>query len=203
MPTSPPTDWEELLAAARAGSADACGRLLDAFRPYLLAVAREALDADLQAKAGASDLVQDSLLECHQHFDRFFGDRPEGLRAWMRQALLFNAANLRRQYREAGKRNVDREVPLPAAGPNCIPGDGLARDSVSPSGKAERRERVEFVRRALALLPELYRNVVVWRQFDGLSFEVIGKRLGRSAEAARLLWVRALQRLEREAGPPP
>jgi RNA polymerase sigma-70 factor (ECF subfamily) len=203
MIESPPTDWDALLTAARDGSAEACGRLLDAFRPYLLTVANEALDSDLQAKAGASDLVQDSLLECHQHFDRFHGSRPDELRAWMRQTLLFNVANFRRHFRDAAMRNIDREVPLPAAGADGIPGDALANDSVSPSGKAERREREEFVRRALAQLPEHYRNVIVWRQFDGLPFEAIGDRLGRSAEAARLLWVRALQRLERDAGPPP
>ena len=166
-------------------------------------MANEALDSDLRAKAGASDLVQDSLLECHQHFDRFHGGRSEELRAWMKQTLLYNAANLRRQYRDAAMRNIDREVPLPAAGPNGIPGDALAADSVTASGKVQRYEREEFVRRALAQLPEHYRNVIVWRQFDGLSFEAIGERLGRSTEAARLLWVRALQRLERDAGPPP
>src|SRR5262245_15665872 len=51
---APRPGWTNDLVAARAGSADALGRLLDDFRPYLLCIAGSALDADLQAKAGAS-----------------------------------------------------------------------------------------------------------------------------------------------------
>ena len=49
----------------------------------------------------------------------------------------------------------------------------------------------------MRLLPEHYREVITWHQHDGLSFAEIGERLGRTAEAARLLWWRALQHLRR------
>ena len=42
--------------------------------------------------------------------------------------------------------------------------------------------------------------MVVWYQYDRLTFEEIGLRLDRSAEAARKLWSRALVRLTQELG---
>ena len=54
---------------------------------------------------------------------------------------------------------------------------------------------------ALERLPENYRRVVVWYQYERLTFDEIGRRLDRTAEAARKLWSRALVRLTEEIGP--
>jgi len=40
--------------------------------------------------------------------------------------------------------------------------------------------------------------VIQWRNYDRASFEEIGQRLERSAEAARKLWVRAVELLQQE-----
>jgi RNA polymerase sigma-70 factor (ECF subfamily) len=195
--------WEELLAAAHAGSTAARGQLLDAHRPYLLAIAAAALDCELRAKADAADLVQEALLEALLAFDRFDGGRLEQLRSWLREILLYNIGNFRRRYRTAAMRNVAREVSLPVAWPGALPGEHLTADDSTPSGQATRHERDEVLQRALARLPEHYRNVIVWHLQDNRPFAEIGRRLGRSAEAVRHLWLRALQRLSHELGLPP
>ena len=59
----------------------------------------------------------------------------------------------------------------------------------------------EALMAALGRIPEDYRRVVVWYQYDRLTFKEIGRRLERSAEAARKLWSRALIRLTEELGP--
>ena len=53
---------------------------------------------------------------------------------------------------------------------------------------------------ALGRLPEHYRQVIVWRQMEDLSFEAMAGRLGRSEAAVRKLWWRALQSLQKEMG---
>ena len=58
-----PGSVSSALIAAQAGSRDALGEALDGCRPYLLHLARQALGPALQAKGGASDLVQDTFLE--------------------------------------------------------------------------------------------------------------------------------------------
>jgi hypothetical protein len=86
---APPSGWLDLLTAARTGSADALGRLLEPFRRYRLAAAE--LDPDLRAQAGASDLMPESPDEGQRDFASFRGQRPEKLR----QIRRHNLADLR------------------------------------------------------------------------------------------------------------
>jgi hypothetical protein len=75
-------DWAkdgDLLAAARRGSREALGQSLEACRRYLLAIADRQLDQDLQAKGGASDLVQETFLEAQRDFGQFHGPSPDEL----------------------------------------------------------------------------------------------------------------------------
>src|SRR5262249_52338401 len=94
------------LAQAHAGSADALGRLLEGCRGYLLMIAREELAPDLQAKGGASDLVQETFLDAQRDFARFQGADEAELLAWLRRVLLNNLANFTRRFREAEKRSI-------------------------------------------------------------------------------------------------
>jgi RNA polymerase sigma-70 factor (ECF subfamily) len=73
----------------------------------------------------------------------------------------------------------------------------------SPSSAARANERDEALERALAQLSEDQREVIVRRTRDKESFAEIGVALGRSPEAARKLWTRALERLQQilESGP--
>lgn len=71
---APARRGEEWIRAARDGSLEALGRLLDNFRPYLLRLANAELDARLQAKLSGSDLVQKTFLEAQHLFERFHGN---------------------------------------------------------------------------------------------------------------------------------
>src|SRR5437764_11715348 len=115
MPDLPP-DINRQLEAARTGSREALGRVLDSYRAYLLLIADRELDPKLQAKGGASDLVQETFLEAQRDFNGFQGSSDGELRAWLRQLLLHNLANWARRYRDAAKRQLDREVGLPQGG---------------------------------------------------------------------------------------
>jgi RNA polymerase sigma-70 factor (ECF subfamily) len=185
------------LDAARAGSQEDLGRALEACRRYLLLIAGHELAPDLRAKGGASDLVQQTFLEAHQGFGRFEGGSPEEFRGWLRRILRNNVANFTRHYRDAARRRVDAEQPL--AGDSGAD-DGPAASTLTPSGKAIAREQAEAVQRALARLPEDYRLVLALRHQEQLTFEEIGEVLQRTPNAARLLWLRAVERLQEEVG---
>jgi RNA polymerase sigma-70 factor (ECF subfamily) len=197
---TPPPDGadsaDELLAAARAGSPDALGRVLELCRNYLLHVANAELDPQLRAKAGASDLVQETFVEAQRIFARFEGGSPAELHAWLRAILRNKMANFTRYYRDAARRRVGQEVHLdegtsppepPAAGP-------------TPSRELMQGEQLTALAAALERLPEQYRQVIVWRQLEDLSFADIAGRLGRTEAAVRKLWLRALEHLHREMG---
>ena len=94
------SDW---LAAARAGSSEALGELLEAFRGYLLVIARAELAPDLQAKRGASDLVQDTFADAKRDFSQFVGNSEAELRAWLRRILLNRLASFASSFRETSE----------------------------------------------------------------------------------------------------
>lgn len=184
------------LPDAKAGSTAALGQVLEASRKYLLWVARRELDPDLQPKAGASDLVQDTLLEAHRDFAQFQGKSETELLAWLRRLLLNNLANFARSYRQTAKRKLAREQHLDA-GPDHS-GPQVAGRTPTPSTQMMARERNALVQQAMARLPEDYQKVLTLWQQDDMTFEQIGQQMDRTPNATRMLWVRALERLQRE-----
>jgi len=106
-------------------------------------------------------------------------------------------ANFERRYHQAGKRDPSREIALAddnsaSAGPRF----DLAASSISPSKHAVREEEEAALAQALTRLPEDYRRAVLLRNQQGMSFEAMGRELGRSADAARKLWARAIEQLQ-------
>jgi RNA polymerase sigma-70 factor, ECF subfamily len=196
-----PQDIERWLRGAREGSAEALGRLLEACRQYLLLVANEQLDAGLRDKVGPSDLVQETFLDAQQDLRQFHGRTEAELLAWLRRILLNNLTDARRRYRAAGKRDVAREVPL-ADAPREELRHRIAREDDSPRTRLADREQAEALRRALDRLPEASRRVIDWRNYGLCSFAEIGRRLGKSEEAARKAWARAVEQLQRTLEPP-
>jgi RNA polymerase sigma-70 factor (ECF subfamily) len=159
--------------------------------------ANRELGADLQAKGGASDLVQETFLEAQQAFGRFHGTSEAELLAWLGVILQHNVANFRRRY-EAGRRAVTREVSLDDSALGAVP----PAEGPSPSSLAAAGEQTHNLDRALERLPEHYLQVIHWRHRDQLSFEEIGRRLDRSTDAARMLWGRAIAQLQKELTQP-
>jgi RNA polymerase sigma-70 factor (ECF subfamily) len=189
------TAW---LTAARAGSVEALGQALDACRGYLLTIAHQELDADLRAKGGASDLVQETFLKAHRHFGRFHGTSEEELRAWLRRLLLNTLADFRRLYRATDKRQAAREVALQTGDSSAEAGRELAASVLSPSKTAMSNEQAAALHQVIDSLPEEYRLVLHLRHQEERSFEEIGQAMERSANAARKLWARAVERLQEE-----
>src|SRR5262249_5233014 len=105
-----------------------------------------------------------------------------------------------RRYQGTGKRQVSREVALLDT-QNSELMDGLGVEE-SPSGQAQARERDEELRCALALLPESTRQIIHWRNYERLTFEEIGRRRDKSAEAVRKTWAGAIVELGKQLEPP-
>jgi RNA polymerase sigma-70 factor, ECF subfamily len=193
-PTKQAALW---LAAARAGSQEALGEALQACRGYLLTIAQRELDPALQPKGGASDIVQQTLIEAVRDFGRFDGNSEEELLQWLRRLLRNNVIDFAREYRETDKRQLDREVGL-GASPSGVQGAGIAASQLTPSREIMGREHAAAVQRAVDGLPELYRRVVVLRYQQQQSFEEIGGALDMTPNAARKLLLRAVQRVRKE-----
>jgi RNA polymerase sigma-70 factor (ECF subfamily) len=163
-----------------------------------LQIARRELSRDLQPKGGASDLVQDTFLEAQRIFARFDGRSATELRAWLRCLLLHHTAKVGRRFRSSQKRRLAREVSLDSFHPPTTTDGFPAATQPSPSAHLLAQEREEVLWRALDRLPEDYRRVMLLRYQKQMTFEEIGRDMGRSGDAVRMLWGRALERLKHE-----
>lgn len=194
--TIPTLHIDQWIAEAQRGSGEALGRLLQACRDYLLVIAHDELRHDLRAKAGASDLVQETFLDAQRGFGRFRGQTEAELLAWLRQILVCHLVNLRRQYCVAAKRNVRRELPLAHDGADSTSGRSMPpATSLTPSWHAVKREEVELVELAVERLPDDYRQIIRLVNREHQSFAEAATAMHRSADAARRLWGRAIEKL--------
>jgi RNA polymerase sigma-70 factor (ECF subfamily) len=74
----------------------------------------------------------------------------------------------------------------------------IAGRAPTPSVQIIADEQLDRLNRAIGRLPGDYQQVMALRYQQHLSFEDVGRRMGRSADAARMLWARALERLKSE-----
>ena len=187
----------ELIVAARQAQAGALDRLLMLYTNYLKLVARASIDAALRAKADPSDVVQETLIKAHAAFEHFEGASEAELVTWLRQILAHNIADLARRYR-AGSRRVSLEIPLDEA--LRASADALnnfvAGEASSPSRAFQRREMTVVVADALALLSADHREVIILRSIEERDWPEIAEKMGRTPDAVRVLWARALKQLK-------
>jgi RNA polymerase sigma-70 factor (ECF subfamily) len=187
-----------LLQLARDGSRGALGQLLNAYRPFLLAIATEQLDSELKAKAGPSDAVQETFLDAQHAFDKFKSDTETEFRVWLHAILMNNLADLRKRYFKAAKRQVRRERHLSTDDSRQLLRQLAEREGQSPSRTAISREEEQRINTALDGLPPAYKQIILMRSQQRQTFAEIGAAIGKSADAARMLWQRAVARLQRE-----
>jgi RNA polymerase sigma-70 factor, ECF subfamily len=192
-------DTVRLLDLARAGDGAALGQLLERYRSYLSLLARVQIGRRMQGKLDVADVVQETFLEAHRGVGLFRGGSEAQFLAWLRQILVAILANQVRRYFGTKRRDVRLERELQ---------DGLDRSSVylgshliapqsSPSAQASRREQAVLLADAMEELPEDYREVIILRQLEGLSFPQVALRMGRTEDSVKNLWARALVRLRR------
>lgn len=194
-------EFRDHIAQARAGDIGALGELLESYRTYLLLVANQELEPSLRRKVAASDIVQNVFLRARMNLGDFRGEGESEWRGWIRQILLRDLHDVRRSYLETEKRNISKEISLDQRdhAQSCHQRTHeVIEPRLTPHSSAIVQEEAAMLRLALAHLPEEYQQVIRLRNWELLSFDDIGARMSRSADAARKLWSRAILRLQAE-----
>ncbi len=139
----------------------------------------------LRAKLEPEDVAQEVLLAAHKDLARFQGDDDRAFLAW-----LFTIAENRIRDIANNLGALKRRTPT-----------ARARTQTSPSGAAARKEMAVLVREALSTLGEDHRRIIQLRRFEEMAVPEIAQRLGKSPNAVRILYCRAVKAL-REAMTP-
>ncbi|MDA8745513.1 sigma-70 family RNA polymerase sigma factor [Rubripirellula amarantea] len=192
---------EEMIARVRSGSVESLGDLLQVYQSYLGVLATTQIDGRLRRRMSASDLVQETMLAAHRDFHQFRGGSEGELVAWLRQVLSNCLSHAVERNIYAKKRDIRREVALDTMAKKLD--DSMARlshlvadNGASPSEVVQHRELATELSDQLAKLKDSYRDVIVYRNLQGLSFDEIAQRMEIKSGAARMLWLRAIAKFK-------
>ena len=197
---------ERLLDEARQGETEPLGQLLQLYRNYLTVLATTQLDHRLRRRLSPSDLVQETMLAANCDFGGFRGTSERELLAWLRQILINCLHHAIETHVKAKMRDIRREISVEqvsqALDRSVIDfAHVLADQGPSPSARMQHRERAVALADQLAKLRPQYRDVIVLRNLQGLSFEEVAERMDRKAGTVRMLWLRAMEKLKHICNP--
>ena len=176
---------------ARRGDSAASHALFARHLPELRRRVRRRLPPALRPRVGDSDVVQEACVAAFQRLHEF-DDRGDGsFLRWLRKILDHKLVDEVRRHVGAERRDLRREVRV-ATGEEP---SARRRKGRSPPSEVVAAEEQEAVRRAMTELPSHYRAVLRWIHHEGLTAAEAGVRMGRTPDAARKLYARALARL--------
>jgi RNA polymerase sigma-70 factor, ECF subfamily len=191
---------QSVLERAKGGDAACVGELLGVYRDYLLGIAVARLDPRIRTRCTPSDVVQETLLEAFRDFHQFRGGLEREFLAWIRQILANNMARMVEQHLLTDKRDIRRERRI-----ELLPGINESKlekrdhwftdGGASPSSVMHKKEQLTTMLARIGKLPAHYRDVLLLRHIEELSFDEVANRLGKSAGAVRMIWLRALEQL--------
>jgi RNA polymerase sigma-70 factor (ECF subfamily) len=186
----------DLLERARQADREALDDLFERAAGKLLALIRLRLGPELRRQVESRDVLQDVMLKACGGIEQLRGDGTTSFMGWLARIAENEIRDLGAFHRRE-RRDVRRGVALedhPAMAANLV---AEVRSATSRLVLAEEASRLE---RALESLSEEYREVIVLRRYEELSFPEIGERLGKSADASRMLFARAMAALTLKLG---
>jgi RNA polymerase sigma-70 factor (ECF subfamily) len=177
----------ELLQRAKDGSPEAVNALYERYAGRLLAYIRLRMGRDLRARLESRDILQAALLKSLQHLDELKGTETPSLMAWLARIAEHEIRD-RVDYQQRQRRDAAREV--------AIEDDSaIAAASRSALSRVILNEEAQRLEAGIEALSPEHRDVIVLRKFEELSFAEIGRRMGRSEDACRMLLARAMTAL--------
>lgn len=176
----------DLVQRAKQGSDAALNLLYERCAGRLLAYIRLRMGRDLRARLESRDILQATLLKSVEHLQELKGNETQSLMAWLARIAEHEIRD-RADYHKRQRRDGAREVSLDD--------QPVADDARSPLSRVILDERARRLEAALDTLTPAHREVILLRKFEELTFPQIARRLGKSEDACRMLFTRAMTAL--------
>ena len=188
---------QELVTLAKDGNQPALDRLCKIYAERVRWMVRLRMTRELRSKLESMDLVQDVLIHALQGLNNFTYENEGDFIRWLSK-IAENSLRDNLDKLHAGKRDIRKEVRLGGYEPtnSCgflkIPGP---IDATTPSVIISKGEDLTKLEKAIDTLKSEYREVIILTKIEGLSYGQTGGRLGKSADAVRMLLSRAMAAL--------
>lgn len=186
-----------LILDARAGSTEALNAVFERHADRLLALVRLRLGPQLRRRLEAQDIVQATLLKAFLGIHRFEGSDSGSLMAWL-AAIAVDEIRDQTKFHGREKRDLSRDTSIDDET------SLLADEITSQVSRLQLRDDSRLLERVLEELEDDHREVILLRSFEELTFPEIAERMGRSPDACRMLYGRAMfavtERMKRARG---
>lgn len=193
-PAPDPPEVEQLLADARADRAGAANDLIARHLDLIRQTVEYRMDRLLRARVDPADVAQEAAMRIAARLPDYLDRRPMPFHLWARKTAQEALIDARRRHVEAGCRAAGAEVPLPDQSSFQL-ANHLAASGPAASKLARMAEAAELVRQALAALDESDREVILLRNYEGLSNADAAAVLGLDISASSKRYARALLKL--------
>ncbi len=166
------------------------------YEPYLRMLARTQVRRAYQGKVGASDMVQQVMVQAVAGFEGFRGNTEAEFRAWLRQILAHSLCHLDRDMHR-DKRDVRREQSMEQRlAQSSMRLEGLlAGDAATPSQHAMQDEQILQVAKAVERLPDSQSEAIRLHYLEGMKLSQVADQLGKSSGAVAGLLHRGMKTL--------
>jgi len=171
------------------------------YEPYIRMLARTNARKAYQGKVGASDIVQQTMLQAVQGLNGFRGGTEAEFRGWLRQILAHQLCHLDRDLHR-DKRDIRREQSMEQKlAQSSMRLEGLlAGDGPTPSQNAALGENVLQVASAIERLPSAQREAIQLHYLEGMKLSDVAQRMDKSSGAIAGLMHRGMKTLRAQLG---
>jgi RNA polymerase sigma factor (sigma-70 family) len=190
-------DDATLIECARGGDQAAMTTLSRRYEATVRQRLYQRLPRQLRKRISVADVVQETLITAFERIQAGAWTYDGSFRAWLLRIADFKARQAARFHLRTAKRALGAELSQPDR-PEM--GD-LAAAPHSPSTRAMAKESRQEIDAGLADLSPAYRQIIDLVHRHGCTMTEAGERMGRSADASRKLYARAIAALAKLLNP--
>jgi RNA polymerase sigma-70 factor (ECF subfamily) len=187
-------DGAELVRRFRAGDESAFRELYDRYGALISRRIERDLPDRLRRKVAVSDVLQESMLQAFDSREDLREGSERAFRSWLLTIADHKILETIRHHEATQKRSAKREVTRAARRETSA----YSAKQTSPSQAAVGAELHSLAQHAMRRLPPDYREVLRLAQQEHLTLVEAAERMGRSHEATKKLYGRALTRFREE-----